>query len=407
MCVEQPLVAFVFYLCLSTPIFGCIYKASMNNKVARVLIADASIPTAGYGSWSQRIAYLLQQYEDNRFDYLVAEYTDIPFQSNITHRFNCKQDKSRLLNRLFPGWRYRNYTKSIAEVLSRHDQAIICIIDSLRTKKAIWNYIKKEKLEARVKLLYYQCGFSKYISPADYERFIEGLDACIYLTRNAYRFDLRHNSSMPFPVHVLHNPINHHSFHPVEISVKRAYKKELGIADGIHFIWASQNRPKKGLEVILEAWMQFYSPDKNVQLHVIGVTKTESIPGVNFYGKMHSAEMHKWFKAADIGVFSSLWPEGFSLSLAEQISCGLFCIASTAGCVEEFFIPGEHGIAIEDPNLVDVWVNAFGDALNQLEGFQQRKTNAGAIKPPFLTYNEWCDRFQQIFDGVEQRMLLK
>jgi glycosyltransferase involved in cell wall biosynthesis len=379
----------------------------MTNTIARVLIADASIPTAGYGSWSQRIAYLLQQYEDNRFDYLIAEYTDIPFQSNKTRRFNCRQDKSRLLNKLFPGWRYKAYVKSIGEILAKHDQAIICVIDSLRTKKAIWNYIKKKNLQTRVKLLYYQCGFSKYISPADYERFIEGLDACIYLTKNAYRFDLKHNSSMPFPVHVLHNPIDHHSFHPVDASVRTEFRKELGMAEGIHFIWASQNRPKKGLEVILQAWMRFYSPEKNIHLHVIGIDQSVSLPAVHFHGKKHSDEMHKWFKAADIGVFSSLWPEGFSLSLAEQISCGLFCIASTAGCVEEFFIPGEHGIAIEDPNLVEIWVNAFVKALDQLEDFKKGKTNAISTEAPFLTYNEWCHRFQQIFDGVEQRMALR
>ena len=368
-------------------------------SVARVLIADAPIPSPGYGSWSQRMEYLLQSYEANVFNYIICSDSPVDFQSATCRRFNCKQYPGKIINKLIPFYRFREYKKALKAISEQHDAIIIGILDSKRAKHAVWKYINDLGIRHKCTLVYYQCGFSTYLNADQYERLTEGVSHFIYLTENAYRFELEHNPSLPFVAHVLHNPINHQQFFVPSDVVKASLRHELGMNDGVQFIWASQDRPKKGLDVVLHAWKRFYRSDVNATLHVVGVQRDKQLPAVIFHGKKPNHEMHKYFKAADIGVFSSLWTEGFSLSLAEQISCGLLCIASTAGCVDEFFIDGEHGIAIDCPNIPEKWMDAFQKGMQDLPHFKLQVANRQSI--PFLTYDEWCKRFCNIFSEIE------
>jgi len=369
-----------------------------NLSVAKILIADAPIPWPGYGSWSQRIEYLLQQYEHNVFDYVICMDSKTEFVSKKTKRFNCKVHSNRFMNKLFSWWRFKDVKQALAKINVQHEGMIICIMDSLRTKHAVWNFVNDIGAAHKSRLVYYQCGFSTYLPSDKYNKLTEGISDFIYLTRNAYEFELTHNPALPFVAHVLHNPIDHQKFFVPSENDKQQYRKELGMHEGVHFIWASQDRPKKGLEVVLQAWRKFYRPELNVTLNVIGVQRNHSFPGVVFHGKKPNYEIHQYLKAADIGVFSPLWTEGFGLSLAEQISCGLLCVASTAGGVEEYFVDGEHGFAIEHPNFIASWELGFEKALAHLPLFRQQLANR--TFPVFLTYDAWCQKFCSIFDEI-------
>jgi glycosyltransferase involved in cell wall biosynthesis len=289
--------------------------------------------------------------------------------------------------------------QALAEISKKHDGLIICIMDSLRTKHAVWKFVNELGIQEKTKIVYYQCGFSTYLPSDKYNMFSEGINDIIYLTRSAYEYELVHNPALPFTAHVLHNPIDHKKFCVPSEEEKKNYKIELGMQNGVQFIWASQDRPKKGLEVVLQAWQKYYKSEMDVTLNIVGVHRQVDLPGVRFHGKKPNHDMYKYFKAADIGIFSSLWSEGFSLSLSEQISCGLLCIASTAGCVNEFFKEKDHGIAISHPNFVNDWVIAFENGIEQLPAFKQQVSYRQA--PVFLTYDQWCEKFCSIFSGVE------
>lgn len=374
-------------------------------SVAKVLIADLPIPSPGYGSWSQRMEYLVQEYSGNVFDYLICHPSHTRLKESRTRRIVCQVDKNRIMNRVFIWWRFRRYKKALAEIHRKHGSMIIGVLDSLRTQVAVKKFIDQLGISETTRLVYYQCGFATYLTADKYERFTNGLHHLIYLTENAYRYELKHNPSLPFVAHVLPNPIDHRKCYIPNDNERNALRKKFGMEDGIHFIWASQDRPKKGLAVVLMAWSRFYAAHKHLKitLHVVGVAEKKPVEGVRFYGRVANYETHAFFKAADIGVFSSVWTEGFSLSLAEQISCGLFCIASTAGCVEDFFIPGKHGIAIDMPNFPEKWEKAFGSALLQIHDF--RSGLEKQITPPFLTYDEWCAKFCSIFTEIAETEL--
>lgn len=378
--------------------------SSIHQHAAWVLIADYHLPSGGVGSWSQRITYLLQNFGENRFQYLISEAGNEKLDSEFTRQFACKQHKSRLANKLQPSIRYKEYAKAIETILLRHEHAIMVILDSVRVKNALWKWLQKKQLTHRTKIIYYQCGYSTYLTADQYLHFAEGIHHMIMLTKNAYRFELEHRPAMPFGVSILHNPVDNMRFYPTSTDEKIGVRQLLKLdAAKIHFLWAAYDRPKKGLQVILDAWNRFYRPDMNVALQVVGVSRAYQLPGVTFHGKLHNDAMPQWMQACDIGISSSLWTEGFSLSLSEQVSAGLLAIASTAGCVAEFFIDGRHGIAIQDPNIAEEWVEAFEKALAVLPDFRRSIEERKA--PEFQTFDVWCHAFSQIVLNVEQQLL--
>ncbi len=378
--------------------------SSLINHTAWVIIADYHLPSGGVGSWSQRITYLLEQFGQNRFHYLISEEGTEKLSSATTQQFACRQYKSRLANKLQPGIRYKAYTRAIETILSKHKHAVLVVLDSVRVKNAIWPWLQKRNLTHRTKIIYYQCGYSTYLTADQYLHFAEGIHHMIMLTKNAYRFELEHRPAMPFGVSILHNPVDHKRFIPPLAEEKAMARQLLNIEpDKIHFLWAAYDRPKKGLQVILDAWLRFYRPEMNVALQVVGVSRSYQLPGVTFHGKQHNDEMAQWMQACDIGISSSLWTEGFSLSLSEQISAGLLAIASTAGCVSEFFIDEAHGIAIQDPNRAGEWARAFEKAITILPDFSKKVAQRQGQQ--FQTFDEWCKAFSGIVQQVEQFLL--
>lgn len=358
-------------------------------SVARVLIADAPIPSPGYGSWSQRITYLLEQYPGNVVDYVVGNNGADAFHSARTKRYNLQLRHNRLMNRLLKHWKLQAYKTALQEIAAQHEQLIICIVDSIRTKHAVWHFLGQMNIRHKCKIIYYQCGYSTYLSSDKYEALMEGVDEVIYLSKHSYLYELEHNPSLPFTAHVLHNPIDNNRCYPLAPAAKQALRQQLGMDNGCQFVWSSQHRKKKGLEVILNAWQLLDCKALNATLHVVGADTGEQIPGVVFHGRQPNHEVHRYLQAADIGLFSPLWTEGFGLSLAEQMSCGLYCISSWVGGVKDYFDAARFGEAIETPNMPAAWAAAMQRAVEKVSGFQSPALQG----PVFLTYDEWCERF--------------
>jgi glycosyltransferase involved in cell wall biosynthesis len=371
-------------------------QSTNQDKAARILVADAPVPSPHYGSWVQRIDYLLQHFSENCVNYLICSKTNVPFRSENTKRYGCPVASDRMIRRIFPHWRLRHYKRALQEIAHRHGQLVICIIDSIRAKQAIVSFVEELGISSRCRIIYYQCGFSTYLPSPAFLQFIKGIHAAIYLSMESYDYELRHNPELPFEVHVLPNPIDHRVYHKVSQDTKKELQTELGYeANKLHFVWSSVNRPKKGLAIVLKAWQMVYSPAQSMHLHVLGTASEAPVDGVTFHGFVPPPDVHRFLKAGDIGLFSALWPEGFGLSLAEQISCGLFCIASVAGGPASYFDPQKHGIAIKHPNVVSEWTLAFEKVLTcreEIIAYRQSQSS----HPSFLTYDAWCRAFCQI-----------
>lgn len=364
-------------------------------SIVRVLMADAPLPSPGYGSWAQRMSYLLQEYPHNVFDYLICHTGPGEWSSQRTRRITCQPQPSPVLNRLWPHYRFRQHLAALQRIAATGAQLHIGILDSIRLKHAVYAAMQRGGWAHRCQLTYYQCGYSTYLPSDKFNAFAEGIDQLIYLTRHSYLYELEHNPALPFRAAVLPNPIDHRRYYVPSPDEKAALRQRLGWGPGLHLLWSSQNRKKKGLDVVLAAWRRFYASQPQATLHVVGASLPAHEPGVCSYGAVPNYEVAPYVLAADVGLFSPLWTEGFGLSLAEQMSSGLYCIASWVGGVKDYFQPGVHGLAIDTPNMPEAWEAAMQQVYS-MHTQGKLATNAGS-GPLFLTYDEWCERFCGLF----------
>ena len=375
----------------------------MKETIAKVLVTGVSIPNDGYVSWPQRIEYLTQQYPQKSFDYLICGHTEKAFKSVHTKRIICKE-QGRISNKLFDK-RFVSFEQALGNIASKHSFVIVCVVDSVKLKNVLYDFLLLKGLDKKVKLVFYQCGYSYYLSAEEHIRFAKGVSELIMLSRNSYHYEFARYPDMPYAVHVMHNPIDHIIFKPLPPEEKKALRKEMNFDGATRFVWVSHDKPVKGLQVILEAWKLFYDEDKNAVLHVIGVKRDEKIPGVVFHGKIPNKELPAWYQASDIFIFSPMRNEGYGLAIAEAISCGCLGISTFAGGAVDFFKEGEHGIGISEPNFLQAWANAFVKAIAGLSAFQNAHKDDYLKPPPFTTYDEWCASFMGIFENIEKRLL--
>ncbi|MCC6759755.1 MAG: glycosyltransferase family 4 protein [Chitinophagaceae bacterium] len=366
-------------------------------KIARVIVTDTPVPGKNTASWPKLITRLL---EDNicHIDAVICPPSE---DALTTHHkvYYCKQQPNRVLNKLKIQYRYRHYYRAIDDLLNEYDYLILCIVDSTRVKNEIELHLQRKELTSRVRMMFYFHGYSYFFTKPIWEKFIHGIHHFVFLTRVAYEYHLAHSFALPFSISVLHNPINKQLFKAPSALEKASLKKRLGwAAEKKHFVWLSHNRPKKGFDIVLNAWVTWMSSrsSQDVVLHVIGVTGPNTISSVDFVGLINNNEVPAYLQAADIGIFSSLVLEGFPLSLMEMMCCGCFMIASQAGGVKEFFKDGVHGIAIHYPNEVNEWMKAFDRALHQLPSWQ-----ITAPKIDFLDFETWSHEFELVFKQVE------
>ncbi len=362
-------------------------------KTANVIITTSEFPSDGIKSWPQYVEYLLTKYNGNTIDYLLSAPSVEKLKSTTKH-YTCNINTNRLLIKLKKDYKFKDYLNALKEIAIKYDKVYACIVDSTKLKFVLTDFIEREQLTDKVKIMYYQHGFSYYFTNAEMYYFTKHLSHLILLSKQSYQYELRHNLETPYSVSVLHNPINRKVFYKLSGNDKAILRKELGFNEQLtHFIWTGQNMPKKGIDLILRAWKLFYTPNKKAILHIVGLSQTIEIAGVHFAGKIPNTQLAKYVQASDISIFSSLWQEGFGLSLAEPMSCGLLSITSFVGGIPDFFEPGKHGIAIENPNFINDWVVAFDKALIDLPNFD----NSFANQAVFMNYDEWCSKFVAIF----------
>jgi glycosyltransferase involved in cell wall biosynthesis len=163
----------------------------------------------------------------------------------------------------------------------------------------------------------------------------------------------------------LHNGIDTGKFFSPSQKDKHALKQNKGVADKKVFVWCAQDRPKKGLHLLLDAWKGVFETRKDIVLWVIGCNAKTPNDGVTFFGRIPNDELAVYFQATDCYLFPTLCHEGFGLSLIEALHCGNFCIASALGGVPEVLQYGKLGKLIENPHFISEWEKSILEFLEK------------------------------------------
>jgi glycosyltransferase involved in cell wall biosynthesis len=368
-------------------------------KIAKVIVSEYAIPFSNNGSWSQRIEYLLKS-ELNSIDYFICPKTNQSIETKTTF-FRVNQNKSKLILKFDKNYRYRNFTSALLQLLDTNDQLIICIIDNVKLKTAITDFINKKHLKSKVKIIFYNCGYSYYFDNQFNKEFYGTCDEVIFLTESAYLFNKNKYIEFTPEVSVLHNPIDKTIYKPITTEEKNTLKSKNKLNNKTIYLWLSNDRKNKGLDIVLNAWKDWQKPSDAVLL-VVGANRDENINGVKFIGTIPSTEVVEYYRIADVYLFSTLVKEGFGLSLAQAIACGCFCIVSNNGGVSEFF-RSNNGISIDSPNRTEIWTESLELAYHEIVKNHQIIHDDNQL----LDMNQWCEKFLSIFQKWERRLMKK
>jgi glycosyltransferase involved in cell wall biosynthesis len=157
-----------------------------------------------------------------------------------------------------------------------------------------------------------------------------------------------------------------------------ATRRRLGIADGPLVLYAGRLSMGKGVPVLVDALDRLRAsvPGAVVALAGKGEVAVAPRPGLHVLGSVAQPDLFALYRAADVVVVPSLWPEPLSRVLLEAMQLGRPVVATDAGGTAEAVVDGETGILVPrgDPE-------ALADALARLlrhPGLRARMSAAAA-----------------------------
>lgn len=368
----------------------------MGSSTKVILLSQVPLPYSKIGSWTTLYRNYLEK--EHKIDYIVC-----PKPKNVFKGIKYSFVNFSFLNKLrrkFLKQKNIDFLMALDKVISPNERYIIQVIDNYGMVRPLVNYLSSKGIIDKCYIQFFYHGYLPY-SQKDSERDLYGIiDELILLTNDSYKVHKKQLNVLQSYVSVLPNGINTNKFHKISNSEKLILKQQLGFEGKKVFVWCSQDRPKKGLHLILDVWQQVYSQNKNCILVVIGIDPREEMDDVLFLGKIPNDDLPQYYQSADCYLFPTLWQEGFGLSLVEALHCGAYCIASAMGGVPEVLQYGQLGKLIEKPNFVSEWKDAINDFLNG-------KFEIPELHPQLNSMESWNDEMNKIIMTAKNRLQKK
>lgn len=364
----------------------------MSNSIKTILLSQVPLPFPKIGSWTTLYKnYLVNEHKidcivcpktQKKFDGVKYSFVNITFFQKIQGKF-LKQKNLE-------------YFKALDKLIVPNEKYIIQIIDNFGMVTPLKDYLIAKGIDKQCYIQFFYHGYSPYAQ----NDFYEVIDEMILLTNDSYAQHKKQINVLPSYFSVLHNGIDTKKFYKVSDSEKNKLKMELGFGNKIVFVWCSQDRPKKGLSLILDVWNKVYDPQKKIVLLVIGSEPSKETNGVLFMGKIPNDELPKYYQLSDCYLFPTLCQEGFGLSLVEALYCGNYCIASAMGGVPEVLQYGKLGKLIKNPHFVSEWEKAIND-------FLEGKYEIPEVPKALYSKEKWNEGMNQIIEQAKFRLANK
>jgi glycosyltransferase involved in cell wall biosynthesis len=252
---------------------------------------------------------------------------------------------------------------------------------------ALAHFLEQNKLKSRCEIIFFYHGYM----PFQNENIYSLVDEMVLLTYKSYQVIKKNVSVFPCKFSVLHNGIDTSKFFKLASIERTNLKMQLNITSKNVFLWCSQDRPKKGLHIVIEAWKKLYERHKDIELLVIGTDTTQLVDGVYFLGRIPNDKIANYYQIADVYLFPTLCQEGFGMSLVEALHCGCYCIASNLGGVSEVLANGKYGKLIENPNFSDEW-------LEEMRAFLLTNTSYPKIPDSLYSKKNWIKGMNDIIN---------
>jgi glycosyltransferase involved in cell wall biosynthesis len=265
-----------------------------------ILLSQLPIPYSKIGSWTTMYKNYLNG--NHQIDYIICEPPS-QYIANVKYilvqRVLIEKVRLFLYRAGFLKRRenYNHYVRCLKGTIQPNEKYIIQIVDNFGVVRPIVEMLEREGIRKQVYLQFFYHGFPPFFGDFESRWFFEAIDEMVLLTGASYKAHKDYYNILPCKFSVLHNGIDSQKFFKVGHSEKNILKEQFGAAQKTVFLWCSQDRPKKGIHIVLEAWNRVYDPNKNMVLWIIGCKPKESMPGVQYFGEMPNDELPQYFQA--------------------------------------------------------------------------------------------------------------
>jgi glycosyltransferase involved in cell wall biosynthesis len=343
----------------------------MMGSVPIVIMSAKPLPTDTIGSWSQRYSAFLKR-DASLVSHIICPKTRCKPAPHIAPFFVAETSKmTHVINKLMGRSKYYSYINALFSIIKAHPKVLIQIIDNTGLVGAVDSFLKKNGIRDKVFLQYSYHGFPilKEATPEFYKQ----CDEVLFLTEAAEKLHTSTLGSFLSRTAISGNGIDTCHFKPLAWDKRHQLRNEKSIKEKTIFLFCSRDVPKKGLDVLLEAWGLLSANDKiDKELWVIGSERAivSTIEGVVSFGKLASKELPYYYQLADVFLFSTQCEEGYGLALAEALSCGCSVWASKTGGVPEVLQGVSQATLIEDFKNPAAWLAVLKKAKKREEDGQ-------------------------------------
>ncbi|TMM31349.1 glycosyltransferase family 4 protein [Polaribacter aestuariivivens] len=359
------------------------------NTIKTVLLSTASLPHEGVASWTTELNYLLKN--DNELDYIIGPYSNIKINKPKQVFIEKLTFLDKIKRKINYNNRFNNYLRALNKVLKLEDKIILQVKDNFGLLKSILFFIEKNKLRKRIYVQYHYHSFSPFTTD---EKILSQIDELVLLTEDSYHHMKNTLDTFPVRVSINNDGVDSANFKPVNKTNKKNLREELDLStDKLIFVWCSQDRKKKGLDIILQVWQEIFKNNNNIELLVFGVQKNINIKGVKIMGLVPNHSLIKYYQCSDFYLFPTIWLEGFGLSLVEALKCGSYCISAENGSTKYILKNGEYGTLVKKPNIISCWVSEIEKAILTYENNNKINPFLKNIPQNIYDIKDWCKRY--------------
>ena len=320
-----------------------------------ILLSQVALPFSEIGSWTTLYKNYLKG--DHLVDCIICPEPEEKWDT-VSYSFVVNDNLIKIKQKWTKN-RYLGYLIALNRIMIPNEKYIIQIVDNFGIVKPLVALLNQKGMRANCYLQFFYHGFAPFYGNFESRWFYENIQEMVLLTHDSYQVHKELYTVLPTRFSVLHNGIDTDKFFSPAQKDKLAFRSTMGVSDKTVFVWCAQDRPKKGLHLLLDAWKSIFEKRQDIILWVIGCEAKAPHNGVTFLGQIPNDELAVYFQAADCYLFPTLCHEGFGLSLIEALHCGNYCIASALGGVPEVLKYGKLGKLIDNPHFVFEWEKAI------------------------------------------------
>jgi phosphatidylinositol alpha-mannosyltransferase len=155
-------------------------------------------------------------------------------------------------------------------------------------------------------------------------------------------------------------------------------------------VFVGRDEPRKGLDVLLDAWPEVRAVHPGAHLHVVGAERPAGPEGVVFLGRVDEARKRDELLEASVLCAPNLGGESFGLVVAEGMAAACAVVAADIPAFRA--VLGDDGLLVEpgDPNTLGSAVAglladpAAAGRLGERARRAARRFDAGAVAAAYL-----------------------